>query len=115
MGRTSSKFAWTAGLVVCAVLPVSSQPRDAGQLGSSGALTCDAVRINPDSYALSTRVQASIVTEERSRWWERFSVAEGGDDLRDLNGGSLFAAERAVERYPHNVLAHAVLARHDVL
>src|SRR5207245_4837256 len=115
MARTSSKFVWTAGLVVCAVLPVSSQPRDAGQLGSSGALTCDAAQINPDSYTLSTRVQASIVTEDRNRWWERFSVAKGADDLRDLNWGSLFAAERAVELDPHNLLAHALLALQDVL
>src|SRR2546427_1623194 len=115
MARTSSKFVWTAGLVVCAVLPVSSQPRDPRQLGSPAALTCDAAQIKPDSYALATRVQASIVTEDRSRWWERFSIAKGADDLRDLNWDSLFAAERAVEIDPQNLLAHAVLARQDVV
>jgi hypothetical protein len=115
MARACSKFVWTAGLAVCAVLPVSSQPRDPSQLGPSGALTCDAAQINPDSYALTTRVQASIVTEDRSRWWERFSIVKGADDLRDLNWGSLFAAERAVELDPQNLLAHALLARQDVL
>src|SRR5947209_18701748 len=115
MERTCSSLVWTAGLVVCAVLPVSSQPRDPRQSGSPGALTCDAAQIKPDSYALATRVQASIVTEDRSRWWERFSIAKGADDLRDLNWGSLFAAERAVELDPHNLLAHALLARQDVL
>ena len=85
----------------------------AAALGAT--LTCDAGQINPDSYWLTTAAQAAIVTEDRAAWWERFSVAKAANDLRDLNWGSLIAAERALEIDPTNLLAHAVLARQYVV
>ena len=115
MRRPTSKWVWTAALAICAVLLVSAQTRAPHEFPPAGPLTCDAAQINPDSYALTTRVQALIVTEDRSAWWERFSVAKAADDLRDLNWGSLYAAERALELDPHNLLAHALLARQDVV
>ena len=78
-------------------------------------VTCDAAQINPDSYWLATTAQALIVTQDRSAWWERFSVAKAADDLRDLNWGSVAAAERALEIDPGNLLAHATLARQYVV
>ena len=94
----------TALVLLCAALPAAAQP-----------LTCDAAQINPDSYWLTTNAQAMIVTADRSAWWERFSVNKASDDLRDLNWGSLTAAERALELDANNLLAHAVLARQYVV
>ena len=118
MARPSSKVVWGGIITFCAILLAFSQvqgAREQPQAPASSALTCDAAQINPDSYALATRIQALIVTEDRSAWWERFSVAKAANDLRDLNWGSLYAAERAVEIDPHNLLAHAILARQDVV
>src|SRR5437773_1761111 len=94
----------TALVLLGAALPAAAQP-----------LTCDAAQINPDSYWLTTNAQAMIVTADRSAWWERFSVNKASDDLRDLNWGSLTAAERALELDANNLLAHAVLARQYVV
>jgi hypothetical protein len=115
MSRPISKWMWTAVLATCAVLLVSAQTRDPHEFPPAGPLTCDAAQINPDSYGLTTRVQALIVTEDRSAWWERYSIAKAVDDLHDLNWGSLYAAERALELDPRNLLAHALLARQDVV
>lgn len=117
MARPSSKWVWGLAPLICTFLLVAAQP--AHPRGASppaaGPLTCEANQIEPDSYALTTRVMALIVTADRSAWWERFSVAKAAGDLRDLNWGSLYAAERAVELDPRNLLAHGVLARQDVV
>jgi hypothetical protein len=94
-----------AGLLfVCAAVPVAAQ-----------APTCDPQQIDPDSYALTTRAQASIVTQDRLNWWERFNVGDAFDALADLNSASTAAAERALELDPRNLLAHGVLARQYVV
>jgi len=71
-------------------------------LGSSSAgkaadaLTCDPASLDAMSYRLTTRAQASIVTQERHD---------------DLNLAATRAAERALEIDPRNRMAHAILAR----
>ena len=45
-------------------------------------LTCDPSRIAPDSYDLTTRAQALIVTQKRMDWWDGFNV--GTDYLTNL-------------------------------
>jgi len=79
------------------------------------AVTCDASAIAPDSYALTTRAQAMIVTQQRTDWWDGFNVGSAFDALYDLNSSSTFAAERALELDPHNLLAWGVLARQYVV
>jgi hypothetical protein len=111
--RPRSKFVWTGIFLFCAVLPVSTQNTDMHE--DAGTLTCDATQINPDSYDLTTRIQALIVTQDRSAWWQRFSIAKAVDDLRDLNWGSLYAAERAWELDHRNLLARALVARQSVI
>ncbi len=112
MTRPYSKWVWGGALALCMLSPVTAH---SGPPSQEGRLTCDAAAINPDSYDLTTRIQALIVTEDRSRWWERFSVAKAASDLQDLNIGSMLAAERAAELDPQNLLAHAVLARQYVV
>src|SRR5713226_8980299 len=99
MTRNPRNIVWTTALLLCAALRAGAQ--------SAATMTCDAARLNADSYWLTTGAQAAIVTEDRSAWWERFSIAKAAGDLRDLNWGSLFAAERAREIDPNNLLAHA--------
>ena len=108
MAHPRSKFVWTGTAAVCALL-LASAP------AAAPPLTCDRGQIEPDSYALTTRVMAQITTEDRLAWWEAFSVTKAASDLRDLNWGTLYAAERAAELDPNNLLAHGVLARQDVV
>lgn len=115
MAQTSSTWVWGAAVALCTLVPTAAQYAQTRGTTPEGSLTCDAARIEPDSYALTTRVMALIVTEDRSAWWERFSVAKAASDLRDLNWGSLYAAERAAELDPHSLPAHAVLGRQDVV
>jgi hypothetical protein len=79
------------------------------------ALTCDPSQLDRDSYALTTRAQALIVTETRMSWWDGFNVGNAFDALYDLNSSSIFAAERARELDPRNLLAHGLLARQYVV
>ena len=106
MAHPCRKFVWTGLAAFCILLPAST---------SSAALTCEASRINPDSYALTTRVVAQITTEDHLAWWEAFNLTKSVNDLKDRNWGALYAAERAGEIDPDNLLAHGVLARQDVV
>jgi hypothetical protein len=112
MNRIGWMTVWT-GLVVSAV-PISAQSFDSRDL-SAAAPTCDARRINPDSYALTTRAQAAIVKQDRLDWWDGFNVGSAFEALRELNSASSWAAERALALDPNNLLAHGVLARQYVI
>lgn len=112
MGRPCSKFVWTAMFLIFAVVHASAQPREAP---NADRLTCDQTVLAADSYALTTRAQAHIVNEERSRWWDGFNVGKHAVDLYDLNASSTYAAERALELDPRNLLAHGLLARQYVV
>jgi hypothetical protein len=101
---SKSKFVWSVSLVFCTVLPVSAQPP-----------TCDANRLDPDSYALTTRAQADIVNEDRSSWWDGFLIGKHAADLRDLNFSATSAAEHALKIDNRNLLAHGILARQYVV
>jgi hypothetical protein len=79
------------------------------------ALSCDPAQLNPDSYALATRAQALIVTQKRMNWWDGFDVGNAFDAIYDLNESSTFAAERALEIDPANLMAAGVLARQYVV
>ena len=111
------KVIWTGVVVICAVVPVASQFREPRELPATATAlpTCDGSRIDPDSYALATRAQAAIVTEDRLDWWDGFNVGNAFDALHELNASSTWAAERALELDPHNLLAHGVLARQYVV
>jgi hypothetical protein len=84
-------------------------------LAAGLALTCDPSRLEPESYALTTRAQALIVTEQRMNWWDGFNVGNAFDALYDLNSSSTWAAERARDLDPTNLLAHGLLARQYVV
>lgn len=112
MGRPCSKFVWTSVFLICAVVPVSAQPHESP---NSDRLTCDGAVLDADSYALTTRAQAHIVNEERSSWWDGFNIGKHAVDLYDLNASSTYAAERALELDPRNLLAHGLLARQYVV
>lgn len=79
------------------------------------ALTCDPSHLDPDSYALTTRAQALIVTGKRMNWWDGFNVGNAFDALYDLNASSTWAAERARDLDATNLLAHGLLARQYVV
>jgi hypothetical protein len=113
MSRIRSKFVWTGSLLLVFSISASA----AEQSWSRGtAATCDVRDIAEASYALTTRVQASIVTADRTdEWWERFSVREAAADLADLNWSSIGAAERARSIDSRNLMAHALLARQYVV
>jgi len=111
MLRLRSTHAWTASLVLLATLPAAAQTREPHAAGTPAA-TCDPRRIDPESYALTTRAQARIVTDDRS---ERFRVDEAARDLYDLNASSTYAAERAQQLDPRNLMAHGLLARQYVV
>lgn len=116
MPRPRSKHVWTAMVVLLAALPAASEPRKVPNVAATGAPTCDARALDPDSYALTTRAQARIVNQDRSgSWWERFSVDEAAWDLDDLNSSSTYAAERARSLDPRNLMAHSLLARQYVV
>jgi hypothetical protein len=118
MGQLSWKWAWGGAAAICTLLLVSAasaQSRPASAAATTEKLTCDASQINPDSYALTTRVMAQITTEDHLAWWEAFSLVKSVSDLKDRNWSALYAAERAAELDPHNLLAHGVLAKQDVV
>lgn len=116
MNRLRSKFVWTSMFVVFAILPGASQTRLAEQPVATIAATCDPRSIDQESYALTTRAQAAIVNEDRSGpWWERFSVDAAAADLYDLNSSAAYAAERARDIDPRNLLSHSLLARQYVV
>jgi hypothetical protein len=97
------KVVWTFSVAICAALRVSAQ--------GPGAPTCDPRALDADSYALTTRGMAEVVLEERTRWWDGFSVGRHAAALEDLNLSATGAAEYALRLDPRNLLAHAILAR----
>jgi hypothetical protein len=104
--------------VICAAVPTASQFREptiAASPALPSAPTCDAAVIDRDSYALSTRAQARIVTADRMDWWDGFNVGNAFEALHELNSSSTWAAERAARLDPANLLAHGVLARQYVV
>jgi hypothetical protein len=111
------KVVWAGIFIVCAVVPAASQFREPRvvRTTTSESPTCDSARIDPDSYALATRAQAAIVTQDRLDWWDGFNVGSAFGALHELNASSTWAAERALELDPHNLLAHGVLARQYVV
>ncbi len=106
---------WIAVLFLGAAWTAAAQSRDPGAVPAAGPPTCDAAQIAPDSYALTTSVQAEIVMADRTPWWARFSMTQTADELKDLNFGSMYAAERALAIDPRNLLAHALVARQYVV
>jgi hypothetical protein len=114
MSRPLSKFVWTFSIVFCAVLPVSSQ-RETAAPAPAAALTCDAGVLDADSYALTTRAMAEIVTEERTSWWDGFRIGQHAVALDDLNFSATSAAEHALRLDNRNLLAHSILARQYVV
>jgi hypothetical protein len=106
MARPLWKVVWTLPFVLCAVLRSSAQ---------SGAASCDARTIDADSYALATRGVAEVVLEERTSWWDGFSVGRHAAALDDLNSSATSVAEYAVRLDDRNLLAHATLARQYVV
>jgi hypothetical protein len=105
--RPQRKFVWTSLALLCALMPAPAR--------AQAPASCDEHAIDPASYALTTRAQARIVTEERSDWWDGFDVDNAVDDLADLNASSTWAAERARSLDPRNLLAHGLLARQYVV
>jgi hypothetical protein len=103
MPRQLREAALTITMVCCAVLRLSAQ--------GPAPLTCDADALDADSYALTTRAMADIVTEERTSWWDGFFVGKHAAALRDLNFSATSAAEHALRLDDRNLLAHAILAR----
>jgi choline dehydrogenase-like flavoprotein len=75
------------------------------------ALTCDAERLEPRSYRLTTTAVALATTQPRHSWWDSFDLGKHADDLADLNWGVTRAAERALELDPRNRMGHSILAR----
>ncbi len=79
------------------------------------SLTCDAARIDPRSYGLTTRAQARNLLEPRHSWWDSFDLGKYEDDLADLNEVSARLAERARQIDPSNMMAESILARQYVV
>lgn len=77
--------------------------------------TCDAARLDPESYRLTTEAQALNVTRPRYRWWDAFAIGKHIDDLADLNEAAVEFAERARRLDQANLLAHGILARQYVV
>jgi hypothetical protein len=114
--RSAAVWTWPV-VVVCAILHPAAQSREAREplsLPLDGP-TCDASQIDADSYALATRAQAHIVTEDRLSWWDGFNVGTAFEALHDLNASSTWAAERALQLDRRNLLAHGLLARQYVV
>ena len=106
MARPLWKVVWTLSFVLCAVLRGSAQ---------SGAASCDPRSLDADSYALTTRGVAEVVLEERTSWWDGFSVGRHAAALDDLNSSATSVAEYALRLDDRNLLAHATLARQYVV
>jgi len=83
----------------------------AGAGAAADGPTCDAARIDPRSYGLTTRAQARILNDPRGSWWDGFQLGKHEEQLADLNESSAFAAERALEIDPGNLMAYGILAR----
>jgi hypothetical protein len=83
--------------------------------GGSGAgsaeLTCSRAELDARSYGLTTRAQALIINDPRGSWWDGFQLGKHEEQLADLNDASAFAAERALEIDPRNLMAHGIVAR----
>jgi hypothetical protein len=79
--------------------------------GAHASLTCDAERLDPTSYRLTTRAQALIVNGERHDFLDGFALGKHAADLLELNLETTRAAERALDIDPKNRMAHAILAR----
>ena len=84
---------------------------------ASQSFTCDAERINRESYRLSTDAQALNVTRPRTNWWDGFdaSLRTHQDALGDLNDAALTIAERALDLDPRNMLAQSQVGRQLVI
>lgn len=108
------KIVWTASLMLCAVVPAYSQFREPAEMRAVSP-SCNPERIDPESYALTTRAQAAIVNQDRMDWWDGFNVGNAFQALHELNAASTWAAERALELDARNLLAHGVLARQYVV
>ena len=120
MAHVRRNVVWTGLLVISALVHVSAQFRERPDETPSSPLapavaTCDARRIDRDSYALSTDAQARIVTADRMDWWDGFDAGNAFEALHDLNSASTWAAERARALDATNLLAHGVLARQYVV
>lgn len=79
--------------------------------------TCDAERLNRESYRLSTDAQALNVTRPRTDWWDGFdaSLRTHQDALGDLNEGALTIAERALDLDPRNMMAQSQVGRQLII
>jgi hypothetical protein len=106
MSGPSWKVVWTLSFAICAVLRGSAQ---------TGAATCDQRTLDADSYALATRGVAEVVLEERTSWWDSFSIGRHAAALDDLNSSATRVAEYALRLDDRNLLAYATLARQYVV
>src|SRR5439155_5902043 len=85
--------------------------RAAGTAGAAETLTCDPTELDARSYRLTTRAQALIINDPRGSWWDGFQLGKHEEQLADLNEASAFAAERALEADPRNLMGYGILAR----
>lgn len=102
---------------VTAAFSVALAPHAAAQppAAASVSLTCDRDVIDATSHYLTTVAQAANLLEPRHDFWDSFVVNEHLTDLRDLNRGARYLAERALEHDPRNLMAHSILARQYVI
>ena len=77
----------------------------------SATATCDASRINGESYRLTTEAQAFNAIRPREPWWEPYGVWKSQGEIGSVNEGATTLAERAKELDDSNLLAHGQLAR----
>ena len=86
-------------------------------VAAAQGFTCDADRINRDSYRLSTDAQALNVTRPRTSWWDGFDASLGTHQnaLGDLNDAALTIAERALDLDPRNMLALSQVGRQLII
>lgn len=82
-----------------------------GSVAGSAELTCSPAELDARSYGLTTRAQALIINDPRGSWWDGFQLGKHEAQLADLNEASAYAAERAIELDPRNLMAHAIVAR----
>jgi len=83
----------------------------AAGVSAADAVTCDPSALDVRSYRLTTRAQALIINDPRGSWWDGFQLGKHEEQLADLNDASAFAAERALEIDPRNLMAYGILAR----
>jgi hypothetical protein len=82
-----------------------------GSVAGSAELTCSPAELDARSYGLTTRAQALIINDPRGSWWDGFQLGKHEKQLADLNEASAYAAERAIELDPRNLMAHGIVAR----